>query len=193
MSDPNPKDDADDRQKQLIEKMRATKEKWDAEAEHSEDGPDETDALLSKAIEMALDQGKGWKEGEREAYLAQLDDDDYLPPLFATNQEDLEKSGMAEAFSSLMHDDPPVRISLESKKKGNDAFMRGKQNVAKNDQVNIYLFLYNNQSSPLLSFLIFSCVHISTIEMQSIIITKQSIGLKKSSPINNRMIVKDSF
>eukprot|EP00559_Dactyliosolen_fragilissimus_P007802 CAMPEP_0184863548 /NCGR_PEP_ID=MMETSP0580-20130426/11560_1 /TAXON_ID=1118495 /ORGANISM="Dactyliosolen fragilissimus" /LENGTH=545 /DNA_ID=CAMNT_0027361941 /DNA_START=25 /DNA_END=1659 /DNA_ORIENTATION=+ len=126
--------DTDKRQKELIEKMRATKEKWDAEALESEDGPDETDALLSKAIEAALEQGKGWKEGEREAYLNAMMDDDYIHPLFATDNEELEKSGLVEAFSSLAYDKPPAIAMNESKKKGNDAFANGKQNVAKNVQ-----------------------------------------------------------
>lgn len=122
------------RQDELIAKMKATKEKWDAEALNSEDGPDETDALLSKAIEMAIEQGKGWKEGEREAYIEKLLDDDFIPPLFATNQEELDKSGLGSAFSSLMYDDPPAQTMSESKKKGNEAFLNGKNNVAGNMQ-----------------------------------------------------------
>ena len=62
-------------------------------------------------------------------------DDDYLDPLFATTQEELEKTGMAEAFSSLLNDEPPARMMLECKKKGNNAFLSGKKNVAKNVQV----------------------------------------------------------
>ncbi len=125
----------DGRYDDLLNKMNAEKKKWDAEAEASEDGPDETDALLSKAIEMAVSQGKGWKDGEREAYLENLMDDDYIHPMFATDHDELEKSGMQEAFSTLMYDDPPARSMVESKKKGTEAFMNGKKNVAKNVQV----------------------------------------------------------
>ncbi len=126
------KSDVDERFDNLMSKMAEEKKKWD---EQDDDSEDETDALLNKAIEMAIAQGKGWKEGEREAYLEKILDDDYLDPLFATNQDELEKTGMAEAFSSLMHDDPPARLMTEAKKKGNEAFMNGKNNVAKNVQV----------------------------------------------------------
>eukprot|EP00985_Skeletonema_marinoi_P024017 scaffold16392_cov95-Skeletonema_marinoi.AAC.1 len=60
----------------LVDKLKSTKEQWDAEANASPDGPDETDALLSKAIEMAIEQGKGWASSdEREKYLETLLDD----------------------------------------------------------------------------------------------------------------------
>jgi len=127
----NEKSDVDEKFNDLMSKMHAEKKKWDAE---DNDSDDETDALLSKAIEMAVEQGKGWKEGEREEYLKRIYDDDYLDPIFATSEEDLAKTGMAEAFSSLMYDDPPGRMMLEAKKKGTDAFMNGKQNLAKNVQ-----------------------------------------------------------
>ncbi len=126
--------ETDERFDNLMTQMQEQKKKWDAE-DHDEDEEDETDALLSKAIEAAIAQGKGWKEGEKEAYLNRIFDDDYLDPIFATTPEDLEKTGMAEAFSSLLHDDPPVRLMAECKQKGNEAFMNGKKNVAKNVQV----------------------------------------------------------
>lgn len=125
----------DGRYNELLTKMDETKRKWDREAEESEDGPDETDALLSKAIEVALSQGKGWKPGEREAYLEHLLDDDNIHPLFATDHEEMEKSGMTEAFSTLMYDEPPARSMVEKKAKGTQAFLDGKKNVAKNMQV----------------------------------------------------------
>jgi tetratricopeptide (TPR) repeat protein len=124
--------DEDKRTTELLQKMKETKEKWDAEGREEEE--DETDALLNKAIEMALEQGKGWKPGEKEEYLRMLDDDDYLPPLFAESTEELQKTGMMEAFSSLMHDEPPSRLMHDFKKKGNDSFAYGKSNVAKNVQ-----------------------------------------------------------
>lgn len=119
----------------LMVKMQNEKKKWDAE--DNDDEEDETDALLSKAIEAAIAQGKGWKEGEKEAYLERIFDDDYLDPIFATTPEDLEKTGMSEAFSSLLHDDPPLRLMGENKQKGNEAFLNGKNNVAKNVQVSV--------------------------------------------------------
>ncbi len=128
----NTKNETDKKFDDLMTQMQNEKKKWDAE---DNDDEDETDALLSKAIEAAIAQGKGWKEGEKEAYLGRIFDDDYLDPIFATSEEDLEKTGMAEAFSSLLHDDPPVRLMGECKQKGNEAFVNGKNNVAKNVQV----------------------------------------------------------
>ncbi len=132
MSEEKPKN-VDERFDDLMSKMQKEKEKWDEENHDEED--DETDALLTKAIDMAIAQGKGWKDGEKEKYLARIFDDDYLDPIFATTPEELEKTGMAEAFSSLMYDDPPARTMVESKQKGNEAFLNGKKNVAKNVQV----------------------------------------------------------
>mmetsp|Transcript_30356 Transcript_30356/g.72224 ORF Transcript_30356/g.72224 Transcript_30356/m.72224 type:complete len:163 (-) Transcript_30356:989-1477(-) len=95
---------SDDKDKaELIAKMKRTKEQWDREALDSEDGPDETDALLSQAISMAIEQGRGWSSPEeREKYLEQLLDDDYIPPLFAENQEELEKSGLKDAVGGFL-------------------------------------------------------------------------------------------
>jgi hypothetical protein len=126
----------DEKFDELMTKMQQEKKKWD---EEDNDEEDETDALLNKAIELAVSQGKGWKQGEREAYLEKICDDDYLDPLFATTEEEMEKTGMVEAFSSLLIDDPPARLMTDCKKKGNDAFVNGKKNVAKNVQVSIYL------------------------------------------------------
>lgn len=128
--------------------MAKAKEKWDAEDQNKPDGPDETDALLSKAIEVAIAQGKGWSPGEREAYLERILDDDFIPPIFASSEEEVEKSGLADAFKSLMYDDePPAKLVLDFKKKGNDAFLNGKKNVAKNvqyyrDAINHYYEAY---------------------------------------------------
>lgn len=140
----------DGRYQDLMDQMKAEKAKWDAEEEQ-----DETDALLSKAIEMALAQGKGWKPGEKEKYLEEMMDDDYIHPMFATDQDELAKSGMAEAFSSLMYDDPPARTMLECKQKGTEAFMNGKKNVAKNvqyyrDAIIITMNLITGQTKSLL-------------------------------------------
>lgn len=118
----------------LMAQMAEKKKEWDAEDEASPDGPDATDRLLSDAIALAVEQGKGWKDGEKEAYLEQILDDDYIPALFAGNQEELDRTGLADAFESLKYDDPPEIMMLGCKKKGNDAFLRGKTNVAKNVQ-----------------------------------------------------------
>eukprot|EP00584_Thalassiosira_punctigera_P000084 CAMPEP_0172534342 /NCGR_PEP_ID=MMETSP1067-20121228/6742_1 /TAXON_ID=265564 ORGANISM="Thalassiosira punctigera, Strain Tpunct2005C2" /NCGR_SAMPLE_ID=MMETSP1067 /ASSEMBLY_ACC=CAM_ASM_000444 /LENGTH=553 /DNA_ID=CAMNT_0013319121 /DNA_START=64 /DNA_END=1725 /DNA_ORIENTATION=- len=136
--------------KQLIEKMKATKEKWDAEAAASPDGPDETDELLSQAISMALGQGKGWSSpGEREKYLEKLLDDEFIPPLFAETNEELEKSGLKDAFTTLHNEgETPGKSMLEFRKKGNVSVALGRKNVAKNmsyyrDAINHYYEAYH--------------------------------------------------
>jgi tetratricopeptide (TPR) repeat protein len=121
----------------LLTKMEETRKKWVEEEE------DDTDRMLNDAIALSVENGKGWAPGEREAYLKTILDDDFIPPIFAGSQEELDRSGLAEAFSSLMYDDPPEQMMLELKKKGNDAFLNGKRNEAKNvqyyrDAVNLY-------------------------------------------------------
>jgi len=117
-----------EQQDALLKKLEATRKEW------AEDEEDETDKLLNQAIEMSLAQGKGWAPGEREKYLNQILDDDFIPPLFAGSQEELESSGMKEAFSSLMYDEPPGRLMQRAKQKGADAFKNGKQSKVKNMQ-----------------------------------------------------------
>jgi tetratricopeptide (TPR) repeat protein len=112
----------------LLKKLEETRQKWLKEEE------DDTDRLLNEAISLSLENGKGWAPGEREAYLKTILDDDFIPPIFAGSQEELDKSGLSEAFSSLLYDDPPVQMMLDFKKKGNDAFQNGKRNEAKNAQ-----------------------------------------------------------
>jgi hypothetical protein len=114
---------------ELMAKMEQTRKEWIEEGEE-----DDTDRMLNDAIEMAVQQGKGWAPGEKEAYMAKILDDDYIPPIFAENQEELEKSGLAEAFSSLHYDDNPAVVMLEFKKKGTDAYLNGKRNEASNVQ-----------------------------------------------------------
>ena len=118
----------------LLEKMSDTKAKWDAEDAASPEGPDEEDVMLSQAIDLAISAGKGWKPGEKEAYMKMIGDDDYIPPLFAETQEDLDRSGLADAFSALQYDDPPSVLMLQAKKKGNDAFANGRKSKAGNVQ-----------------------------------------------------------
>jgi hypothetical protein len=110
--------------------MEETRKKWAEE----EDEPDDTDRMLDEAISMAVSLGKGWAPGEKEEYMAKILDDDFIPPIFAENQEELERSGLAEAFSTLNYDDDPAIVMLDFKKKGTDAFMNGKRNEAKNVQ-----------------------------------------------------------
>ena len=133
-----PTDDAAKKKQteELVAKMKATKEKWDAEAEDSPDGPDETDALLSQAISAAIDQGKGWSSPEeRQAYLEHLLDDDFIPPLFAENDEELEKSGLKEAFTTLHNEGETCgKNMLDFKQKGNESIALGRKNKAKNIQ-----------------------------------------------------------
>ena len=112
----------------VLTKMEETRKRWADEEE------DETDRMLNDAIGLAVEQGKGWAPGEREAYLKTILDDDFIPPIFAGSQEELENSGLADAFSTLMYDDPPAQMMMEFKKKGTDAFMNGKRNQAKNVQ-----------------------------------------------------------
>lgn len=129
----------DDASKQALLALKATKEKWDAEAADSHDGPDEIDALLSHAISMALEQGKGWSSPEeRERYLETLLDDDFIPPLFASTQEELDKSGLKDAFTALNNEgELPGKKMLEFRKKGNDSVAWGRKNVAKNMNVSV--------------------------------------------------------
>jgi hypothetical protein len=179
--------DSEEKFNDLMTKMKEEKKKWD---EEDNDSDDETDALLNKAIEVAISQGKGWKDGEREAYLEKILDDDYLDPLFATTEEELAKTGMADAFSSLLIDDPPARLMAECKKKGNDSFLSGKKNVAKNVQVrrrdpkNTYahypIHVREYIKNIFVAHTVFTLISIfSTIAMQLIIIMNHFIGLKK--------------
>ncbi len=112
----------------LLQKMEETRKKWAEE----EDEPDDTDRMLDEAISMAVSLGKGWAPGEKEEYMAKILDDDFIPPIFAENQEELERSGLAEAFSTLHYDDSPVIVMLDFKKKGTEAFLNGKRNEKEN-------------------------------------------------------------
>jgi hypothetical protein len=122
--------DTDARHEELMTKMEETRKKW-----VEEDGEqDDTDRLLQEAIDLAIQQGRGWAPGEKEKYMSNILDDDFIPPIFAENQEELEASGLAEAFSTLNYDDSPAIVMIEFKKKGTDAFMNGKRNESKNVQ-----------------------------------------------------------
>jgi hypothetical protein len=116
---------------ELLTKMEETRKKW---MEDDGEDADDTDRLLNEAIEMAVQQGRGWSPGEKESYMAKILDDDFIPPIFAENMEELEKTGLAEAFSSLQYDDSPSIIMLDLKKKGTDAFLNGKRSQVNNVQ-----------------------------------------------------------
>jgi len=131
---PEDHDEFLDRVADLKKKMDEEKNTRVANGEEDED-EDETDALLTKAIEMAIADGRGWSPGEKEAYMARICDDEILPPLFASTPEEIEKSGLSEAFSSLLEDSSATCLMLDFKQKGNDSFNFGRKNVAKNIQV----------------------------------------------------------
>lgn len=72
------KDDKDGREKfdELMNKMSDVKKKWKEEADSDEE--DETGQLLDQAIELAIEQGRGWTPGEKEAYLERILDDEFV-------------------------------------------------------------------------------------------------------------------
>ena len=115
----------------LMTKMEQTRKQW---LEEDGEDQDDTDRLLDEAIGLAVQQGRGWSPGEKEAYMAKILDDDFIPPIFASTQDELEKTGLAEAFSTLNYDDSPAVVMLDFKKKGGDAFANGKRNEVNNVQ-----------------------------------------------------------
>lgn len=131
----NKDDDKSGREKfdDLMNKMNDVKQKWDEEKD-SDDEDDKTSQLLDQAIEMAIEQGRGWSPGEKEAYLNNILDDDFIPPMFANTAEEVENSGLAEAFTSLKYDDTPTQLMLNFKKMGNESFANGKRNEVNNMQ-----------------------------------------------------------
>lgn len=117
----------------LMAKMSAARDQWIEE--DGEDDPDDPDHLLNKAIQLALEQGRGWGPGEKEAYLEKILDDDFIPPLFATTPEEVAKSGLQEAFTSLIYDgESPTSLTQQFRQKGKDAFANGKRSQVKNMQ-----------------------------------------------------------
>jgi len=102
--------------------------------------------MFSKAMDKAIDEGKGWKsEAERQAYLDKVGDDDFLPAIFCTNEDELAKAPDAGAFSELLYaGETPTGLMLSFKEKGNKSVKLGRQNEAKNvqyyrDAINHYL------------------------------------------------------
>lgn len=66
--------------------------------------------------------------------MKQIADDDYIPPLFASTQEEVERSGLKDAFTSILDEESPASLMLSFKKKGTEAFGWGTTNKAKNMQ-----------------------------------------------------------
>jgi hypothetical protein len=64
---------------ELMNKMSDVKKKWDEES--GSDTEDATGNLLNQAIELALEQGRGWSPGEKEQYLESVMDDDFVSVL----------------------------------------------------------------------------------------------------------------
>ena len=54
--------------------------------------------------------------------------------MFAQTAQEVEKSGLAEAFTSLKYDDTPTQLMLNFKKMGNESFANGKRNQVGNVQ-----------------------------------------------------------
>ncbi len=84
----------------------------------------------------AIDQGKGWASFEEtEMYLETLLDDQFIHPRFAENEEELEKSALKDAFTTLHNEGKfPGKNMLEFKEKGNQSIAFGKKNEAGNTQ-----------------------------------------------------------
>jgi len=61
----------------LMNKMSAVKQQWDDDA-GSDEEEDVQGHLLSQAIEMAIEQGRGWSPRDKEAYLETILDDEYV-------------------------------------------------------------------------------------------------------------------
>ena len=125
----------------MMQAMAQTKAEIEAQASPAPNtaGPkkplDTHDQLLSQAIEMAIEQGRGWSPGEKEEYLKKILDDDFIPPYFAANEKEMEQTGLTEAFTSLIYDgESPTTLMFQFRKKGNDAFTNGKLNKVGNMQ-----------------------------------------------------------
>eukprot|EP00903_Cladosiphon_okamuranus_P011993 g11262.t1 len=84
-------------------------------------------SALEDEIAKAVKEGKGWKEGEREAYLKKVSEEDH--PMFAESIEDMDP-GVVKAFQDLTYEDEtPLSLGEHFKQMGNDRFKRGKKNA----------------------------------------------------------------
>mmetsp|Transcript_20821 Transcript_20821/g.41652 ORF Transcript_20821/g.41652 Transcript_20821/m.41652 type:complete len:550 (+) Transcript_20821:78-1727(+) len=101
-----------------------------------DDDEDPTGELLDAAINDALANANGWGEGEREEYLARIGDEEFLPPIFCSTVEEVESSGLGDAFVALMGEGdgttPPEVLMAAAKKRGNAKFSQGESNTVKN-------------------------------------------------------------
>ncbi|CAM9487541.1 unnamed protein product [Ectocarpus fasciculatus] len=89
------------------------------------------EAAASSALETEIDKavkaGKGWKEGEREAYLKRVREEDH--PMFAESIDEMDP-GVVKAFQDLTYEDEtPLSLGEHFKQLGNDRFKRGKKNA----------------------------------------------------------------
>jgi tetratricopeptide (TPR) repeat protein len=137
---------------ELMNDIHTAKEQWkkddsddsDDDVEYYDDNNDNKkvkkskdprDNILEQAITLALEQGKGWKPGEKEEYLNMILDDNFIPPLFANTVKEVEDSGLQDAFTSLIYDDEShTQLMIKFRTKGNDAYTNGQRNVVKNKQ-----------------------------------------------------------
>jgi hypothetical protein len=129
----------------MMSSLASTKAEIDAERALTQSQRDPRDELLSQAIELAIEQGRAWSPGEKEDYLKKILDDDFIPPYFAATPEEMEKTGLTEAFTSLIYDgESPTALMIKFRKKGGDAFVNGKRNQVGNlqwfrDALNYYI------------------------------------------------------
>ncbi|CAM9473417.1 unnamed protein product [Ectocarpus sp. 8 AP-2014] len=89
------------------------------------------EAAASSALETEIDKavkaGKGWKEGEREAYLKRVREEEH--PMFAESIDEMDP-GVVKAFQDLTYEDEtPLSLGEHFKQLGNDRFKRGKKNA----------------------------------------------------------------
>ena len=104
-------------------------------ADASPNGPDETDALLQSDRNGYRVRKRLGSSEEREKYLETPLNDEFIPPLFSENEEELEKSGLKDAFTTLHNEGEfPGKNMLEFKEKGNQSIALGKKNEAGNIQ-----------------------------------------------------------
>ncbi|CAM9503382.1 unnamed protein product [Chrysoparadoxa australica] len=81
---------------------------------------------IDKAIDEALNEGKGWSDEDRQAYLDGVNVDTH--PFFAEKVEDMDPE-LAAAFQALTYEDEtPESLAEHFKEEGNKRFSRAKLN-----------------------------------------------------------------
>ncbi|OEU08112.1 hypothetical protein FRACYDRAFT_229304 [Fragilariopsis cylindrus CCMP1102] len=127
--------------------MDRKRREWAKGGDDDDDSNDSDDSdgdrMLQEAIDMAIQNGKGWAPEQKEEYMKMILDDDYIPPIFCSSEEELRNTGLSEAFSSLKYDDDPAITMKLTKQRASKAFLDGKQNLAQNIQyyrtaINLY-------------------------------------------------------